>query len=131
MKRYFFRPYLVVFSALIFTFLFFIFSEYYRPIFAIRIFFVDVSGLLVITFIYFKIQPFFKSLIKRCLLIVFSYFTLYDLIDHLIVFSKHHRFLKGSLTDLIEIETAVITFLLTFFISGMVSLTEPKESLKE
>lgn len=131
MKRYFLRPFLVVFFALFFTFLFFIFSEYHKPIIAIRVFFVDVVGLLATSFIYFKIQLVFKSLIKRCLLIVFSYFTLYDLIDNLIVFSKHHRFLKGSLTDLVETETAVITFLLTFLISGLILLSEQKDFSKD
>jgi hypothetical protein len=126
MLKKFLQPFFISLTALIFTFLFFIFKEYYNPIFAIRIFFVHVLGLLSISYIYFLVKPNNKSIIKRTLLIVLTYFSLFELADYLIFFSKYHYFGKRSLSDFIEAETAVITFMATFLIAFFVRIHQSR-----
>jgi hypothetical protein len=120
------QPFFISLTALIFTFLFFIFKEYYNPIFAIRIFFVHVLGLLGVSYIYFLIKPNNKSIIKRSLLIVLTYFSLFELADYLIFFSKYNYFGKRSLSDFIEAETAVITFIATLLIAFFVRIHQSR-----
>jgi hypothetical protein len=130
MKSKLVQPYLITLTALIFTFLFFVFREYYKPVFAIRIFIVDVFGLLGASIGYYLILPNHTSVIKRPLLIVFTYFTVYELIDYLTFFIRHGIFSRGSRTDLVEAETAVITFIMTFLFAGMVKLYQSDETEK-
>ncbi len=120
------QPFFISLTALIFTFLFFIFKEYYNPLFAIRIFFVHVLGLLGVSYIYFLIKPNNKSIIKRSLLIVLTYFSLFELADYLIFFSKYDYFGKRSLSDFIEAETAVITFIATLLIAFFVRIHQSR-----
>jgi hypothetical protein len=121
LKRSFLQPLLVTQVSFMITFFFFIFSQYYKPIFAFRIFCLDVVGLLGSCILYHLIKPEYRSLIKRNLLIVFTYFTAHELVDHLIYFIKHHRFGASSLTDIVETATAILTFMVTLIISSLVT----------
>jgi hypothetical protein len=120
---------LICFSSLILTFFFFIFSQYFQPIFALRILLVDIVGLFVVSLIFYFIKPNYKSIIKRTLFIVFIYFTLYELADYLIFYSQHHFFSRGSRTDFVEAATAVITFGMTFIIALVVKFNQRKTDL--
>ena len=130
LKRSFLQPLLIVQVSLVLTFLFFIFSQYYKPIFGFRIFCVDVLGILATSIIYQFIKPTCSSIIKRCLLIVFTYFIVYELVDNLIFYAKYHFFSRGYRTDFVEAETAVITFLITFILSGLVKMSEKGKSIR-
>jgi hypothetical protein len=118
------QPFLIAFTALIIAFLFFVFREYYKTIFAIRIFVLDVLGLLGSSILYYLIFPKYQSVVKRPLLIVFTYFTVYEIIDNIIFYIQHGVFSKGSRTDLAEAVAAVITFLVTFIIAFLVKLDQ-------
>lgn len=126
MSKKFLQPFFISLTALIFTFLFFVFKEYYNPIFAIRIFFLHVLGLLGVSYIYFLIKPKNQSIIKRTLLIVLTYFSLFELADYMIFFSKHNYIGKRSLSDFIEAETAVITFIATALIAFIISILQSR-----
>jgi hypothetical protein len=115
------QPFVITLTALIITFMFFVFGQYYQPIFATRIFCLDTAGLLLVSTLYYFFQPKVKSIIKRSLLIVFIYFACYEILDTVIYFAKHHC-INRSRTDFVEAETAVITFTITFLIAGLVKL---------
>lgn len=124
MKKSFFQPFLICFTSLFLTFFFFIFSQYFKPIFALRILLVDIIGLFGVSLIFYFIKPNYKSIIRRTLFIVFVYFTLYELVDYLIFYSQHHFFSRGSRTDIVEAATAVITFGMTFFVALIVKYNQ-------
>ena len=123
-KKSFFQPFLICFTALLLTFFFFIYSQYFQPIFALRILLVDIIGLFVVSLILYFVKPSFKSIIKRTLFIVFVYFTLYELIDYFTFYYQYHCFSRGSRTDFVEAATAVITFVMTFFIALIVKYSQ-------
>lgn len=125
-KKSFFQPFLICFTALLLTFFFFIYSQYFQPIFALRILLVDIIGLLLVSLAFYSVKPIYKSIIRRTLLIVFVYFTLYELVDYFTFYYQHHYFSRGSRTDFVEAATAVITFGMTFFIALIVKFNHKK-----
>ena len=129
LKKQFLQPLLITYLALFFTFFLFILKEYYQPIFAIRIFSVDILGILVISILYLLLIPKYKSIIKRSLLIVFSYFTVYEILDSITYYYKYHVINRGSRTDLIEAATAIITFIITFLIALLFKLNQSNNQL--
>jgi len=128
LKKQLLQTLLITYLALFFTFLLFIFKEYYQPIFAIRIFLVDLLGLLAISTLYFLLKPKYDSIIKRSLLVVFSYFTIYEILDNVIYYLKYHVMNRGNRTDLVEAETAVITFIITFLIAFLCKSNQSKSN---
>jgi hypothetical protein len=122
-KRGIIQPLAIALFSLISVFLFFIFSQYYRPIFAIRIFILDTIGLLMASILYNIIQPKYTSILKRTLLIIFTYFCCYELADTLIYFFKHHSFSR-SRTDFVEAQTAAYTIIIAFVIAGAIRLSD-------
>jgi hypothetical protein len=123
-KKSFFQPFLISLTSLILAFFFFIFSQYFKPIFALRILLVDIIGLFGVSLIFYFIKPNYKSIIKRTLFIVFVYFTLYELTDYFIFYFQNHFFSRGSRTDFVEAATAVITFGMTFIIALIVKFNQ-------
>ena len=120
------QPFFIAFSALVLTFLFFVFHEYYQPKFAYRIFMVDVFGLLGYSVLFYILFPNYNSIFIRSLLIVFFYFTTYETIDTLMYYLKHHLININTRTDMAEAEAAVITFGFTFLIGLIFQMSQKK-----
>jgi hypothetical protein len=129
-----FKVSLLIVSSLLFTFLFFVYSIYLQPIFALRVLAVHIAGSIFITHLccifyqqIFKKQP---VAITRCALASFMvYYFTYTFLSAMIVYFKSDYFelFPRCKTTFAEVLTATLT---CFFIVLFGSIRKIKNKIR-
>ncbi len=109
---------LITLVSLTVSFVITIYSIYYQPIFAIRIFIFHTLGLILSTYLYYKIYTISRDRFTIVSINIITYFVSYIIIDLLIteiIFASSHRGKTEFAEAATFVETLVLAQVITFF----------------
>ena len=104
--------------SLTLSFVITIYSIYYQPIFAIRIFIFHTLGLILSTYLYYKIYTIPRDRFTVVSINIITYFVSYIIVDLLIteiIFDSSHRGKTEFAEAATFVETLVLAQVITFF----------------
>jgi hypothetical protein len=105
-------------ASLTLSFVITIYSIYYQPIFAIRIFIFHTLGLILSTYLYYKIYTIPRDRFTVVSINIITYFVSYIIVDLLIteiIFDSSHRGKTEFAEAATFVETLVLAQVITFF----------------
>jgi hypothetical protein len=108
--------YLVCIFSLLFTYVFVVYKLYYRGLFAVESFSIQLLGIIVVSYVYQKIFTYPKYQFVRVAGILITFFLLYFGYERLTYFVTHGGRLRGGLTEFVELLTFFFTTLTSQFI---------------
>ncbi len=109
---------LITLVSLTVSFVITIYSIYYQPIFAIRIFIFHTLGLILSTYLYYKIYTIPRDRFTVVSINIITYFVSYIIVDLLIteiIFDSSHRGKTEFAEAATFVETLVLAQVITFF----------------